>query len=209
MSNTISKTTITILAASTIVPLSYSALPKLSKLFYLNYSVFLPINMFTGIFITNFDLRMLINCFVRFQLLSNISEFANQREIQFFTVLFSVPLLISNLFENLVTFESSINTAYICLLCFYQNEINFYGFIFSNKTLPFVYFLLEFILSGGQSKAYYGLAYGLIYISMKKEGIDVRKHIQLFYRKIKMSFFGRKLLLKNGRKLNFKPAMTK
>lgn len=163
-----------IMLLSLVIPLLSTAYPHLNKFMMLGNVFLMPLSMFTSIFIVDLDLQHLVTCLMRFQLLYSIEGISkNDVELLFYTTLFVFPLLVSYALEGLISFNSSINMAYVYMLSKNQSNFNVFGFNVSNHTLPYLYLCIDFILSNGRTKAYYGLLYGIIYFKLKKHGLVV------------------------------------
>lgn len=168
----ISKATIIIIFLSFMIPLLSTMYPHLNKFIMLDNVFFMPISIFTSVFIVKLDLQHIVTCVMRFQLLHSVENISkNDVELLFYTALFVFPLLVSYVLEGLKSFNSSINMAYVYMLSKNQTNFNVFGFNVSNSVLPYLYLCIDFILSNGQTKAYYGLIYGILYFKLKEYGI--------------------------------------
>lgn len=172
----ISKAIIIIMLLSFIVPLLSTAYPHLNKFMLLGNAFFMPISIFTSIFLVDLDLQHLVTCIMRFQLLFSIENISkNDVELLFYTMLFILPLLASYALEGLKSFNSSINMAYVYMLSKNQTNFNVFGFNVRNNVLPYLYLCVDFVLSNGKTKAYYGLLYGILYFKLKEYGLAAPK----------------------------------
>lgn len=177
--------TLFITSISLVIPLIISSFPHLSKLIFFNPKF--PFSIISAIFADNFTISTFTTCLMRAQLLFAIESRMNREiEIIFYTLTLIFPLLISNLLENLQSFNSSVNMAYICMLSTLQTEFDLFGVSVDHNLLPIIYMALDYVLNQGRTKAYYGFIYGFLYFKLVKIfNLRIPRRFIQFYRRIK------------------------
>ena len=172
-----------ILFLSLAVPLAIKSFPCFGRMLSLQKNLLLPLSAFFCIFAASFDVPLLMNCLMRYQILRSIERAeSDEEEILFYTALFIFSLGLSNLTESLQSFHESVNVAYVFMLSSKQATFNIFGADLPNHLAPYVYAGADLLLSGGRTKSYYGLLHGLVYIHLKQHGLGTPAWFSRFYR---------------------------
>lgn len=162
------KAAIIILLTSFMISLIVTGFPEFSEYLAFKIGYFMPLNILTGVFFTEFNIQFLLASFMRFQILSAIEKIEeNDVEILFYTTLFVFPLLLSNLLEGVRSFDTAINMAYVYMLSQAQDEFDIFGVSLRSQFIPYVYLIFDFLISSGRSKAYYGFLHGFVFFKLK------------------------------------------
>jgi hypothetical protein len=182
----IPRATRVILLVSASIPIMISAFPMLIKYLYYDTESLKTLQLwrlFTGIFISNFDVNLIFTLITRYQLLMfidgqklKVTSTNHEVELLFFVFTFSIPLGFSNLIEGLVSFSSNINMAlikYMCSLVDPEAMVNFFGFQINSLYFPYYYFIFDTLISRGSSKCYYGLVHAVIYIYVRRRFLEI------------------------------------
>ncbi|KAM0688181.1 hypothetical protein COBT_000567 [Conglomerata obtusa] len=182
--HTVKPITRTVIILSTLIPLFAYLYPQSMKYLYYDSS-FLPFQfyrLYTGLFLTQFSINLLLALFVRFQILNNIEnsnymmDIANKTELSFFIFTLPIPLLIANVLEKMTTFYECFNVAlvkFMCELSPREASIPFYGLSINVMYFPYFYLFLDLALSKFTSKSYYGFIYASVYIYARRNGCKV------------------------------------
>lgn len=174
--------TLTLLLFSLLIPLIVLLQPTSIKYLYFD-CIHLKTLQFhriiTGLFLTTFDINLIINLITRYQILINIEKFQlntdanNSMEIYFFSLTLILPFLMSNIIEGVTTFHSNLNMAFIKLLCdlTHTHIIAVFGVSVSSYYFPYLYFGYEMVVTKFKTKCYYGLIWATLYATLRKKRI--------------------------------------
>lgn len=171
--------TLTILALSLSVPTAVLLFPNSIKYLYFDHTHLSTLQLhrlLTGLFLTTFDINLILSLLTRYQTLVNletnilVTDAAPRNEILFFCLTLVCPFLLSNLLESVNTFHSSVNMALIKLLCDITRDhvIVTFGVAIESKYFPYLYFLYEMVISGFMSKCYYGMVWATLYAYFRR-----------------------------------------